>query len=62
MTETMPDQPSGDVAGGLEDSLLAYSELSAESIGFQPDGQPDAGRTYKDLRKLAARASTCKLL
>ena len=29
---------------------------------FQPDGQPDALRTYKHLEKLAAPESTCKLL
>jgi len=36
--------------------------LSATSVGLQPDGQPDARRSYKHLRKLAAPASTCKLL
>ena len=34
--------------------------LSAESVGFQPDAQPDGGRTYKHLAELAAPASACK--
>ena len=58
MTEALPDQPSRDVAGGLEDSLIAHSELSAESAITQPD----AVRTCKHLAGLAAPASTCKLL
>ena len=35
--------------------------LSEESVAFRPDGQPDAGRTYKHLAELAAPVSTCKL-
>ena len=44
------------------DRLHCCTDLGAESVGFQPDGQLDAERTYKHLRKLAAPVSTCKLL
>jgi hypothetical protein len=48
-------------------STHAYPDARIEAViefkdGLQPDGQPDAERTYKHLRKLAAPVSTCKLL
>ena len=42
--------------------LPSCVELRGETARSQPDGQPDAGRTYKHLWKLAAPVSACKLL
>jgi hypothetical protein len=38
---------------GIGDRILICAELSAESAGFQPEGQPDAERTYKHLAEFS---------
>ena len=46
----------------IGDRLLLCAELSTESVGRQPESQPDAEGTYKHLAEVSSPVSTCKLL